>query len=492
MATVGIGSNLGNSLSEVLMADDIEPGTEPSYQLCKVLWISHVLGEKIVEWPVRMAQSQERIIAVTDSVGDHAVVAFKEAWKEVGATVLIRQTRCIAKAYGAAVLVIGQAKGSPKKPLDLTKLGEGDIYFNCYDPLNVAGSLVLDQNPNSPDFLKKLGSLRVSGVEYHASRCCVVFNGQPIYLAYTSAAYGYVGRSVFQRILFPMKSFIQSMLTDDLVTIKAGVFIAKLKQPGSIVNRIMQSAANVKRLFVKESMTGNVISISTDGEEIETLNMQNTDVAMTTARKNIIENIAAGAPMPAKILNSETYAEGFGEGTEDAKDVARYIDGEREDMGAIYAFMDRIVQRRAWTPEFFERMQAIAPTVYPATMTYDQFFYKLSNSFTATWPSLLKEPDSEIAKKQKVQLEAIVSMVMVLNPLLDPENKVRVIMWAQDNINAWKELFPTNLDIDFDAMLAYAEQQAEQMNAMQEAAQEPQPGKPMGIEKADSVLMAAE
>ncbi|WP_245168482.1 hypothetical protein [Enterobacter roggenkampii] len=40
--------------------------------------------------------------------------------------------------------------------------------------------------------------------------------------------------------------------------------------------------------------------------------------------------MAAAADMPAIILNSETFAQGFGEGTEDARAVAVYIDNIRE------------------------------------------------------------------------------------------------------------------------------------------------------------------
>jgi len=65
--------------------------------------------------------------------------------------------------------------------------------------------------------------------------------------------------------------------------------------------------------------------------------------------------------MPAKILLQETFAEGFGEGTEDAKYVARFIDGIREEMAPLYNFFDMIVQRRAWTPDFYKLIQEDFP-----------------------------------------------------------------------------------------------------------------------------------
>ena len=51
--------------------------------------------------------------------------------------------------------------------------------------------------------------------------------------------------------------------------------------------------------------------------------------------------------MPAILLNSETFTRGFGEGTEDAKAVAQYIDDVRKDLQPLYDFFVRIVQYRA-------------------------------------------------------------------------------------------------------------------------------------------------
>ena len=80
-------------------------------------------------------------------------------------------------------------------------------------------------------------------------------------------------------------------------------------------------------------------------------------IGHTTARKNILENIALSSDMPAKLLNNETFAEGFGEGTEDAKVVAQYIDRIRTKMQPLYDFFDRIVMYRAWNPDFYKTMK---------------------------------------------------------------------------------------------------------------------------------------
>jgi hypothetical protein len=277
-------------------------------------------------------------------------------------------------------------------------------------------------------------------------------NENPIYIGYTNSAFGYVGRSIYQRALFPMKSFVQSMITDDLVTKKAGVLIAKIKQAGSVVDRTMAIFAGLKRNLLKEAQTTNVISIGID-ESVETLNMQNTDVAMTTARKNILENIAAANRMPAKILNSESFAEGFGEGTEDAKDIVRYINGVRKEMQPLYDFFDPIVMHRAWSPEFYKTVQAEFPEY--KKIGYQQAFYSWKNSFQATWPNLIEEPESELSKNEKVKLDSAVAIYSTLADALDPENKIAVIDWLASNVNESKNLFPHPLTLDLDALRDY-------------------------------------
>lgn len=448
------GSELGNALTEMLMAPEITPGDQPSYEVCKTLWLYHPLGKKMVESPIEMAQSQEREVSVPDGPEDRCVAAFRKEWEAIGADDKILNVMSTSRAYGIASIALMAQDVPANLPIDPKTYWRSQLSFNILDPLNTAGSLVLNQDPNSIDFQKVVG-VSVGGVPYHRSRTVTMMHERPVYIAYTSSAFGFVGRSVFQRALFPLKSFIQTMITDDLVVKKAGVFIAKLKAAGAIINNIMQQMGGMKRLFVKEATNGNVISIGTD-EEIETLNMQNVDGAYGNSRKNILENTAVSADMPATFLNSESFAEGFGEGTEDSKKEARYVDRVRRQMRPLYAFFDGIVMRRAWNPDFYKIIQEDFPEY--RSMPYEQAFYRWSNSFTAEWPNLLTEPDSEKVKTEKVKLEAISDTVTTLAPMLDPENKARLVQWAADNLNSSKMMFTDPLVIDADALANYEPQ----------------------------------
>ena len=482
MSSVNInGSTLGGALSGLLGASDIQPGDAVSYQLCKDIYAYHPLGAKLAEKPIALAQSKPRVIAVPKGPETKIKDAFELKWRELGCDASIFNLMALSRVYGVASLALLIDGKKSEIPIDLPNLYKQQIAFNVFDPLNTAGSLVINQIPNALDFMKTSGRITVSGQTYHPSKTVVMMNEQPLYIAYTPSAFGFVGRSVYQRALFPLKSFIASMQTDDLVVLKAGVIIAKLKQPGSIIDGVMTKLFALKREVIKQATTYNVISIGPE-DGIETLNLQNLDGAFGMARKDILENIAAAAEdMPAMLLNQETFAEGFGEGTEDAAMVAHYIDRIRGKMQPAYDFFDKIVMHLAWNPEFYATVQNEFPEY--KGVPYDKAFYDWANSFSAVWPSFIEEPPSDQVQVEDVVLKATIAVTQVLSPMVDPENRARVVEWACDIFNSRKLLFDSPLELDFDALVNYTPEQGE--DGMEE------PGAPKPFSREDSANVKA-
>ena len=60
MAEIEISVNLSSSLMRILEAEEIQPGTDIGYELCKLLWQYHPLGGKLVEKPILMAMCKPR------------------------------------------------------------------------------------------------------------------------------------------------------------------------------------------------------------------------------------------------------------------------------------------------------------------------------------------------------------------------------------------------------------------------------------------------
>jgi len=485
-----IDTNPGNALQELLVAPDIIPGDVVSYQTCKEIYLYHPLGARIVEGPVSLAMSQKRDIKVPDSPGERCVDAFNEEWKLIGGDFLVHNLLTLSRIYGVASIALLIDGVRSNEPLNYWDLPDLNISFNVLDPLNTAGSLVLNQNPNAMDFLKYT-QIAVVGTAYHPSRSVTVTNEKPIYLGYTTSAFGYVGRSAYQRAFFPLKSYIKSLIADDLVETKVGVLVAKTKQPGNFVDNIMAWAMAFKRAIVKEAETGNVINITPE-EDIESLNMQNLEGPHVLARRNILENIANSVDMPVKLLTQESFAEGFGEGSEDAKAVARYMDRMRETMDPVYRFLDRIVMHRAWTPAFFNGLKKDFPEKYDAT-TYREAFYEWANSFMAIWPSYLREPDHEQIKVDDTKMKAAISIYQILEFSFDPENKARLIQWIADAITNNKLLYSSPLNLDFKKLLTQLKKDQktkDEQAAMGMEAEDPRPEIPkVKMARADSSVV---
>ncbi|MGH7715520.1 MAG: anti-CBASS protein Acb1 family protein, partial [Vulcanimicrobiaceae bacterium] len=346
--------------------------------------------------------------------------------------------------------------------------------FNVLDPLNTSGSLVMNQDPNSPDFLKPSGEIHVNGKPWHPSRLFVKMHEQPLYIEWSPSAFGFVGRSVYQRPLYALKTFLQSMITDQMVTRKAGLLVAKMESPGSAIDNVMQAFFGLKRSKIKEGVTNEVLQVGIE-ESIETLNMQNLDKAASFARTNVLKNVATACGMPASLIAQETLTEGFGEGTEDAKKEAGYLDYVRLDMQPSYDFVDRIVMRKAWTQEFYETLFPDYPEY--KTKPFHTSLHEWMRAFSATWPNLLVEPDSEKAKTQDVKMKAVIAMVEVLSPELDAQSEASLLAWAAENANEAKELFSGKLDIDTDALLEHLQAKSvqPQSGVGEEEEKEPEP-----------------
>ncbi|CAM3304173.1 anti-CBASS protein Acb1 family protein [Klebsiella variicola] len=454
---IAIGS-CSPELIALLDSDDIQPGMSAGYQTCKTIYLFHPLGGKMVDRPIKMAMNESRTVHISQAYGIEQRLrdAFEREWKALGADKHIANAARISRIYGVSAIAMLVDNQEPSSAVDYRTLYKHNVTFNILDPLNTAGSIVLNQDPNAQDF-QKVDGIRVAGKPYHKSRCVVQQNEDPIYLAYNSAAFGFTGRSVYQRALFPLKSFIQTMRTDDMVSVKGGLLVTKIQGPSSVVNNMMQKLSGIKRMMLKRGKTGEVLQIGAN-DSIESIDLSNLEKPLDSSRNHILENIAAAADMPAIILNSETFAQGFGEGTEDARSVAVYIDNIREWLEPLYDYFIRICQYRAWSIEFFNSLRADFPEL---KNTYSLYFSSWINNFEYRWPSSMKEPESEKVKVDEIRFKAIVSMLEVLLPQvnMDDENRALLIEWAQTNANANESLFPQRLDLDIDSLKANRPQQ---------------------------------
>ncbi|OXI49280.1 hypothetical protein [Burkholderia aenigmatica] len=411
-----------------LVNEVIEPDTGLSYQLAKQIYLSHPMGQRVVDNVINLAFSQERTIS---GIPEDAKKAFKAAWNAARADTAIKNVARHARIYGSSTLV---------------DLGEGT--FKVYDPLITAGSLVGNLDPLSRDFLSPNDPV-VRDFKFTPQNSVVAFNGTQVYLAYSQSAFGYTGRSVFYNMLQPLAAFLISMEVDALVLKKSGVLISKTKPVGAAQNRFSMFWQRKKATDVKKALNGNVLAIETD-EDINTLNMANTADAMTTARNNVISNIATALDAPAVILQNDVLTNGFGEGKEDSKVIAQFVERYRGEIEHLFEFITPKIQELAWTEEWYASFVMSNPAY--ASIPFQSATNYWRNNFEYAWPNYLTEPDSEKVKREESSFNAYAKIYETLQAgIKNPETR-RAIAQALIELtheDSMKTLLPMPIDIEF-------------------------------------------
>jgi len=445
LSTLG-GSLQVSALSELLAAD-VVPGAQLNYQTCKNIFLFHPLGLRLTAGPVSEAMSKPRrfLLGTGGPIEDRLEQAFRKKWEQLRLDEAIHSAGTQARIYGAAGIIVGVPENQSTDPLTPDLMSKPGLFINVVDPLNTAGSLLLNQDPNNPLFQRPEG-VSVQGATYHPTRAAILFNEEPVYLAYNPAAFGYSGRSVFQRPLYPLKSYLQTMIANDVVAVKSGVIVAKIKQAVSAAVQAAAVALGMKRADVKLAASGNVLSIGAD-DSIESLNLQNLDGPLTVSRRNILEDIAATDDMPAVMLTSDTLSSSMSEGTEDADRILRYVGRIRKWLTPLYNFVDPICMRQAWTPELFAELNAEFPETIGG-LSYEAFLQHWERRFSWEWQPLREEPESKRQEADKTAAQAIRDFLQVVLPYVDPKTRATLIVNAARNLNDLKHVYKHEIDIN--------------------------------------------
>ncbi len=469
-ANIGM-SKLSPDLERILAA---RPGDQPDYELAKSIYTAHPLGAKIAEAPVRLAQSQDREIKIPGAPEEDLKKAFADEWKKLGnnrieaggADRIIRQICVTSRIYGISTGgMVCKGYEDLSKPIPAGEWHKLPLQFSVWDPLNTAGSMVFDQNPASVNFMKPQ-AVKVAGQTVDLMRCIVKMQEMPVWIKWSDSAFGFVGRSVFQRPLYPLKTYLLSMIADGMIAEKVGLLVHKAESPGSILDKITNGVFGLKRGTIKGAKTGQVISIGLK-EELNSINLQMLAEPHKVSREHIKQDIASATPMPSALLAEETLTQGFGEGTNDYKLIVSYIAAYRTEIMPVYDYFDEICMHKAWSPDFYETMQRKYSDY--KKMDYNTAFQQWKNSFSAEWPSLMQEEPSKEVEVDHKKLEGAVGAAEVLMANLPQSEKAKLVTWFSSVVNSCKFMFDAPLELDEEVIAKY-----EPPNPMSEPNREPE------------------
>ena len=105
------GSAIGSQLTQLLQAQEIVPGSDVGYQLCKVILLYHPLGKILARAPITRAQTKPRELACSVLGEKRILEQYQNTWNTIGgkgATVLLHNLCSLARTYGIATIGVGE------------------------------------------------------------------------------------------------------------------------------------------------------------------------------------------------------------------------------------------------------------------------------------------------------------------------------------------------------------------------------------------------
>ncbi|MBI0083573.1 MULTISPECIES: anti-CBASS protein Acb1 family protein [Commensalibacter] len=427
-----------------------------SYGLCKSIYMYHPLGKRIIDLPIDLSIGQERIISVKhETKSDELIEQFIKVWNGYGFKNIIRRLATMSRLCGISALFLKVDGYNDHEPLPVnTNWADLKITPIVYDAMNIAGSASNNQDLMSENFLKVEDVLR-SGMALAKDRSFILSNGDPLYNEFSTSAFGFTGRSVYQNCIHLLKAWLYVNNADAMVAKKCGLIIAKENDVGT-ATELTSRSLGIKRELLRAGSTNDVLSVGAS-TTIESLNLQNIDGSLDMARNHILEDIANASDIPTIILGQQRFTQGFGEGSEDTKHVGRFIESIREWERGAYQFIDNFVMRMAWNFDYLKALNKENGDIFKSKndeeITIEQYwqvFYSLKQSFSYSFPSFLTESESQIAEGDQKKLEMIVDVYDRVFPKVEADMQATLTNWLIDSVNNLRSLNKIKLNVDED------------------------------------------
>ena len=385
-----------NDLFKLL--EKIEADGRLSWQECADLYRLFPLGRRLAEKIVDKALTGERTLYFGERAPEELKKRFLEVSRKCGQDEAVRQTLIFSRIYGTAVLYAV----SEESPLDstlnvLTARNEG-LLFKAGDPLAV--QVQFNQDPRSFRYLSP-ESAKIRGVKIDKTRCYVCFNGTPMYLQYSNSGFNYGGRSVYENQIPVIRVWAQTLRSMGRMGNRASgifAFFRNLRKGGANVAAASHSLELVKSV----DATGGVALGSEDKIEFPTTSgIGDLDTLMSRIEREIV----TASDTPLSILLDERLANGFGNGSEDYKQLVQDLKSYRERyIRPLYTFSDIIVAAKAFTPEFLSEVIRDNPDIYQGytvSHVYNDILEALSFDFGELYP----QSGKEIAEEESIVLD---------------------------------------------------------------------------------------
>lgn len=373
-----------------------------SYDECKDIYLHWPLGKRVVTSLTNFALSAKRDISFND-LPIQCVKLYEDTLDSFKVVQIVKQAGNYARMYGMSAIFVAHKKVKPNKPLSYDDLNPNDLSFNVLDPLNLAG-IQINQDPTSVAY-QKVTKVIVNGQNVHPTRILILFNDIPLYLRWIPSTYSWGSPSVFENMKSLIKSWNRCVIALERMATKAGSIIVKHRD-SAVLNSITVRAAEATLDQIRNMQNDGIASLEKDAS-IELFNLTGCDVVDSIIEQMNKLILLALADTPSNILLDKNLAEGFAEGSEDAKVMTMAIDSFRErSLTPAYKFLDFYLLRTCFRQNTISQLKADFHNDLK-TVDSSSLKEKILQGYSWEYGSLIPEKDSEKAQTLSTHLDTL-------------------------------------------------------------------------------------
>lgn len=391
-----------------------------TYEACKNIYRSSVMGKRVVEALVNFAMSTSRDITVQKAPPE-AVERFNDVAKELKQDEMIKRTIYNARIFGTGALFVAlfnkelQKADFTTKP-NFTEAENYDIKFNVLDPQNLSGA-TMDVDPMSFHFLELI-DIKIQNKLIPRKRIAISHALEPLYLDARTSLIPYSPPSVFYNMIDLLKNYDQAIESLDNLLYKSGAIIYKYPAE-SRFSGIKLDAIKKSSYILEQKKTGNVIAIG-QNSEIADFPINNVNGLIDAVNKLEDSITKALNDTPASLLFDKSLSNGFSEGDKDKETEISIVEAFRENkLTPLFNLTDYYVMLKAWDNNFINEMKDSYSNFSNKSNT--EIFTEWVNSFKYKFGNLYPEPESSVVENISKKLDNLLKVKQLGGNLADIE-----------------------------------------------------------------------
>ena len=364
-----------------------------TYEECRNIYRYWPLGKRIATALPKFAMSPGRRFNCGDAPKE-VVDAIEKAALDLQIENAAYRCAVYSRVFGVSFIYIACEGKSPGEAIDYEDIQNLRCVFNVIDPLASGAHIAVDNDPLSITFAKPIAT-HIRGNPVHSKRIVAVSNDLPLYYKFNPSSFSFSGPSVFQNMTLVIRSWNRSIVALQRLATKAAAIILKVKDTAFATSAGIE--AMQKNLEFIRSVENDGIAAIKSTEEVNFFAINGVNEVDVILQKLHSAIMMALSDTPTNILLDKNLSTGLADGDNDMKAILISVDGFRKDtLAPLYAFMDRYLKYKAFTPALINEMRRKYGDLY-STLSDEEILRRWCDDFSYEFNELYPQTENERA-----------------------------------------------------------------------------------------------